>query len=278
MTRLVPSLVALTLALSASAQVSERSPADEVPEAMRGVIQDDLRGAKLDLDATFIDHNGERVQLSKYFSGDKPVLLTLNYYRCTMLCSEVLNGLVKGLRDLKWTPGVEFELVTISIDFRETDKLAAGKRTSYLDDLAKEDKGADWHFLTGSRDEILKVADGVGYHYKYDRHTDQYAHPPSIVFLSPDGTVSQYLFGKVYRPIDLRFALMDASEGKIGDAFDALAWTCYHLDETTGEYTPYAMGIMRVGGGMTVIGITLFIFYWLWRDRRQRARLVEQMT
>ena len=278
MTRLVPSLVALTLALSASAQVSERSPADEVPEAMRGVIQDDLRGAKLDLDATFIDHNGERVQLSKYFSGDKPVLLTLNYYRCTMLCSEVLNGLVKGLRDLKWTPGVEFELVTISIDFRETDKLAAGKRTSYLDDLAKEDKGADWHFLTGSRDEILKVADGVGYHYKYDRHTDQYAHPPSIVFLSPDGTVSQYLFGKVYRPIDLRFALMDASEGKVGSVFEALAWTCYHLDETTGEYTPSAMGIMRVGGGMTVIGITLFIFYWLWRDRRQRARLVEQMT
>ena len=163
--------------------------------------------------------------------------------------------------------------MTVSIDAREKPRLAKAKRQSYLE--AVDRAGMEWHFLTGPEGSIHKLAEETGFRFRYDEETDQFAHPPAIMFISPDGRVMQYLFGKEFKPRDLKFALMDASEGKVGSTFEQLVWSCFHLDENTGEYTPFALGIMRLGGTATasILGLVLF-FYW---RRERRVRLVEQV-
>lgn len=255
----------------------------EVPAQLQGVTVDDSRGAQVDLSTTFVGEDGSDIALSELFEEGKPVLLTLNYFRCTMLCTEQLNGLVESLRGLDWTPGDQFNLVTVSIDPREGSALASAKRASYLGALDRD--GAQWRFLTGREASIHQLAGDVGFRFKYDRETDQFAHPPAFMFLSPDGRVMQYLFGKQFNPRDVKFALMDASEGKVGSVFEQLVWSCFHYDDTTGAYTPFAMGIMRLGGGLTAL-ILMVVLGLLWRrDRRQAARelaatpsVVELMT
>lgn len=251
-----------------------------LPEQDEGVQQDDRRGAQVDLDLRFHDHTGKVVRLGDYFQDDKPVLLTLNYYQCKMLCTEQLNGLVKSLRTLDWTAGDRFNLVTASIDFREGLPLAAGKHETYLGEYDRD--GAEWSFLTGTHESIQSLTQAVGFNFKYDRETNQYAHPPVIMFLSPDGKVMQYLFGKEFKSRDMKFALMDASRGKVAGVFEQLVWSCFHYDESTGAYTPFAFGIMRLGGAliMLLLGGALFIF---WRRERQnmpsnRTQMTEQMT
>lgn len=242
----------------------------EIPEQLRGVTTVDQRGSQVPLDSTFHDEDGNEVALSKYFEDGKPVLLTLNYYKCTMLCSEMLNGLAESLRGLDWTSGDQFRLVTISIDAREKPRMAKGKRASYLEALDRAD--AEWNFLTGSAENIYAVAEAVGFRFKYDENTDQFAHPPAIMFLSPDGRVMQYLFGKRFKPRDLKFALMDASEGKVGSTFEQLVWSCFHLDEDAGVYTPFALGIMRLGGTATAVILGLVLLYFWRRERKDGPR------
>ncbi len=241
----------------------------QVPPQLEGIHNDDRRGATVELRTQFKDEDGNDVELGKFFKEGRPVLLTLNYFMCTMLCTETLNGLTEGLRGLEWTAGKEFELVTISIDPRETSELAYEKRKSYLMSLGRPE--ANWHFLTGKQRDIDAVAKAVGFNFRYDAATDQFAHPPTIMFLSPDGRVMQYLFGKVFKPRDLKFALMDASEGKVGNTFEQLVWSCFHFDETSGRYTPFALGIMRIAGGATALtlGIVLAV---LWRRERPHSR------
>jgi len=245
----------------------------DLPRQLEGVQQDDRRGVQLDLDLVFTDEDGHDHRLGDYLSSGKPMLLTLNYLMCQMLCTETLNGLLEGLRGLDWTPGKEFQLVTVSIDPREKPDLAFEKRRAYLTELGCDD--ATWHFLTGTQAATEALAAQVGFNFRYDRETDQFAHPPTILFISPDGKVMQYLFGKVFKPRDLKYALMDASEGKVGSTFDQLIWSCFHYDELTGKYTPFAFGIMRLGGAGTAItlGTVLFI---LWR--RERARTLLGLT
>ena len=246
-----------------------------VPEQLQGVEAVDRRGAPVTGELGFRAHDGAEVTLGSFFTDGKPVLLTMNYYQCRMLCTEQLNGLVEGLRTLEWTPGKEFRLVTVSIDTREGMELASAKRASYLESLDRE--GADWHFLTGSAESIHQLAEDVGFRFKYDAETDQYAHPPVLMFLSPEGKVMQYLFGKQFKSRDLKFALMDASKGQIGSTFEQLVWSCFHYDETVGAYTPFAKGIMRLGGGLTVLVLSTVLMVW-WRRERRVIPLVEQLT
>lgn len=241
-----------------------------VPPQLAGSKADDHRGQAVDLDLEFTDEDGKAVRLRDFFAKGKPVLLTLNYYMCQMLCTETLNGLTEGLRGLEWTPGNQFELVTVSIDPREKPKLAFEKRKSYLLELGRQD--ANWHFLTGKQPAIDKLADEVGFRFHYDAETDQFAHPAVIMFLSPEGKVMQYLFGKQFPLRDLKFALMDASEGKVGSTFEQLVWSCFHYDETSGRYTPFAYGIMRIGGAATVLMLVIVLGVLWRRDRRETRR------
>ncbi len=228
---------------------------------------DERLGAYIDLDLEFTDHDGNKVKLQDYFDGEQPVLLTMNYYRCPVLCNVQLNGLTEGLREMQWAPGDGYRVVTVSIDPREDVELASKKRASHL---AAMDRGedVDWSFLTGDAANIRFLSAELGIHYAYDKEQDQYAHPPTVVFVSPDGKISRYLYGLIYNPQDLKFAVMEAAEGRVGSTMDKIILSCFHYDPSLGTYAPFAMGIMRLGGGfvLLVVGVALFFF---WRRERR---------
>lgn len=236
------------------------------PEANE-IAVDEMLGSRLDMDLAFVDHNGEAVKLGDYFDGKRPVLLTLNYYRCPTLCSLQLNGLTRTLGQFDWQPGDEYRIVTVSIDPREGPELAASKRDSHLEALGVTD--LDWNFLTGDALQIRMLAAQLGIGYAYDAEQDQYAHPAVLMFISPEGKVARYLYGLEYQPSDVKFALIEASEGRVGSPVDKLILSCFHYDASLGEYGPFAMGIMRLGGAFMVliVGIPLVL---LWRRERRR--------
>jgi protein SCO1/2 len=259
--------VLLLAAPGASAQL-----ADQVPPALEQVGIDEHLDAKLPLDVEFVDERGNRVTLGSFFDGDRPVILTLNYYRCPMLCGLQLNGVVEGLTGLDWSLGNQFEMVTVSIDPLETPILAREKKQNYLKWYDREGASAGWHFLTGRQDNIVRLAETVGFRYTYDEKSGQYAHAAAIFVCTPDGRVARYLYGIEYPPKHLRLALLEASEGTIGNAIDQLILYCYHYDPSDRSYAPTAMNIMRLGGGATalVLGSSLALF-WM-RDYRRKRR------
>lgn len=239
------------------------------PEANE-IAVDEMLGAELDMDLTFVDHNGTEVRLGDYFDGERPVLITLNYYRCPTLCNLQLNGLTRTLQGFDWVPGNDYRIVTVSIDPGEGPELAAKKRATHLESLGKGE--VDWNFLTGDALQIHMLAAQLGIGYAYDAEQDQYAHPAVLMFISPEGKVARYLYGLEYQPSDVKFALMEAAEGRVGSPVDKLILSCFHYDASLGEYGPFAMGIMRLGGAgmILIVGIPLF-FAWR-RERLSRRR------
>jgi protein SCO1 len=241
------------------------------PEANQ-VAVDEMLGGYLEMDLEFVDHNGAKVRLGDYFDGERPVLVTLNYFRCPTLCNLQLNALTRTLEAFAWTPGEQYRIVTVSIDPRETTELASAKRASHLQAL---DRGeVDWNFLTGDALQVRMLAAQLGIGYAYDAEQDQYAHPAVLMFISPEGKVARYLYGLEYNVSDVKFALMEAAEGRVGSPVDKLILSCFHYDASLGEYGPFAMGIMRLGGAGTVliVGIPLIIVW-----RRERRRRFSQM-
>jgi len=243
--------------------------AEPLPPELEGVGVTEHLGAQLPLDLAFVDHAGRQVRLGDYFRDGKPVILTLNYYSCPMLCGLQLNGLLAGLARLDWTAGREFRVVTVSIDPRETATLAGGKRSSFLHAYGRG--AADWSFLVGAEPEIARLAAAVGFGYRYDPAQKQYAHPAVLYAVSPNGRVSRYLYGIEYRPRDLKFSLMEASAGKTGSSVDRLILSCFHYDSEAHRYGPYALGIVRLGGGLTVLALGLLLTVLWLRERRGRS-------
>lgn len=232
---------------------------------------DEQLGEVMDLNLNFVDHNGNEVSLSDYFDGERPVLLTLNYYRCPVLCNVQLNALTESLRELPWTPGDEhFRVVTVSIDPREDAALAKKKRASHLESLGKGDD-VDWAFLTGDALDIRLLAAQVGFGYAYDKEQDQYAHPPVLIFVSPEGKVARYVYGLAYNPRDIKFGLIDAAEGKVGSTVDKVILSCFHYDPSLGRYGTFAFGMMRLGG-VVILVILGTVLFFLWR-RNERRRV-----
>lgn len=272
--RIVRALVGLAtfvvvLAVVAIApRLAHAQAADELPPELRGVSVDEHLGDKAKLDVTFTDHNGEKVELADYFDDGIPVLLTLNYYECKMLCSIQLNGLLQTLKALDWAPGDNYRIVTISIDPREDWKLARDKRQSYLEDLDKGD--VDWTFLVGEEANIRLVADSVGFGYRYDARQDQYAHVAVLMFLSEEGKITRYLYGLEFRPFDVKMALQEAGDGEIGDPLERVIFSCFHYDPESGQYGLWAYGVMRLGGIVTVVVLAVFLAFMFWREKRQR--------
>lgn len=268
--------VALMSAGGAAAQI----PPDQVPEEMQGVEIVQRLDEMLPLDLTFTDHNGREVTLQSYFNQGKPVILTPIFYECPMLCSLILNGLVDGLNRVEgWTAGREFQIVTFSFDPGETAKLANLKRRAYFTQYRREVPEDGWPFLVGSEQSIAALTDAVGFHYRYDPKTDTYAHSASITIITPDGRISRYFNDVMFQPRDLRLALIEASEGRIGSPIEKfLLFTCFAYDPERGSYVASAWKVMRSSGIVTIVVIVLGVV-WLVRrgpgpDREKKRTML----
>ena len=231
---------------------------------------------QIPLDLEFVDSKGKAVKLSEYFDGQRPVVLTLNYSDCPMLCSLQLDGLFDGLKSMKWDLGDQYRMVTVSIDPKERPSERRMTRDKYLRLYERAGAGAGYAFLTGKNDQIKKLADAVGFHYRYVPETGQYAHVAVTMICTPDGRLSRYLDGVEYDPQTLRMSLLEASEGKIGSPVDHLFLYCFQYDAASGKYGPSAFKLMRLGAGamVLVVGGVLFVFWR--REYRRRAVRPEQ--
>jgi protein SCO1/2 len=258
-------LCGLVLAVSALAQ----SPYGR-PLAVRGVGIDQKLNAPIPLDATFTNESGQPVEMRQFFSGKKPVLLSLVYYKCPMLCNMVLNGQASAMKHLGFEAGRDYEAVTISFDPSETPDLAAAKKATYLEKLGQSSAAEGWHFLTGDEKNIKALAEAVGFRYRWDDATKQWAHASAIMILTPDGHLSRYIYGINYAGRDVRLALVDASGGKIGKATDQILLLCYHYDPQQGKYTVAILQTLRLGGMATVALLGAFVWVSVKRERRSR--------
>lgn len=257
-----------TLALICAVVGTDAVALESVPRQLEDVTVVEHLGDRVDAGLTFTDHNGESVRLGDYLEDGKPVLLTLNYFSCATLCGVQLNAVLNGLRELDWTGGGGFRVITVSISPDETPELAKQKHDAYLSSLGRGDD-VDWTFLVGDESQVRALANTVGFGYRYDESTAQYAHPAVVMFLAPDGTVARYLYGLEYTDRDLRFSLMEAAAGRLGSPVDKLILSCFRYDETAGRYTASAFGVMRIGGLFSMLALGgLGISMW----RRERLR------
>jgi len=243
-------------------------PAGITPAQLQKVDFEQKLDAQVPLDLPFRDESGQPVMLGRYFDG-KPAILTLVYYECPMLCTEVFNGLVRSLKAVSLDPGKDFTIVTVSFNPAEKPAEAAEKKKTYLQRYRRAGAEQGWHFLTGELPSIKPLTEAVGFHYFFDERLNQYAHPTGIMVLTPGGRVSKYLYGIDYSPRDLRLALVDASGNKIGNPVDKILLYCYHYDPTTGKYGLAVLTLIRLGGVVTVAGLAAFI---LLARRRERKR------
>ncbi|HEY9857503.1 MAG TPA: SCO family protein [Stenomitos sp.] len=237
-------------------------------EVLQAARIDQRLGSSVPMDLTFRDEAGRSVRLSECMAG-KATVLSLVYYGCPNLCTEVLNGMVKGFDDLPFRLGQEFNVVSVSIDPHETPALAAKKRATYLKRYGHASESS-WHFLTGDQTPIRQLADAVGFHYAYDPELKQYAHPSAIVLLTPRGRIARYLFGIDYDPTDLRLGLMEASENRIGSPVDRILMRCYAFDPRTGRYSLALLNLLRGAGVVMVLALGLFIRGMLRSEQRRK--------
>ena len=261
------------------ARPSSGTSVNGLPKALQQVKIEQKLNEQLPLDLTFRNEQGETVHLSDYF-GKKPVVLSLVYYQCPMLCNQILNGMVTSFKVLNFKAGEEFEVVTVSFDPLETADLARAKKTTYINYLpeAKRDPAAKgWHFLTGDQESIRRLTDAIGFHYYFDAATDQFAHGSAIYVATPQGKLSHYFYGIEYSPKDLRLSLVEASANKIGSPVDQLLLYCYHYDPATGKYGAVIMNMVRVAGIATLLAIGI-MFVVMRRRTAARTRLLEGGT
>lgn len=258
---------AALLCVSAAAQIiGGPDTRHRKPSGLENVGIDQRLNEQVPLDLQFKDENGTTVKLGDYFNHGKPVVINLVYYRCPMLCGEVLNGLASALKVLKFTPGKEFEIVTLSVDPRETPDLALAKKQTYIKRVGRPEAAAGWHFLTGQKQQIDALADAIGWHYQYDEKTDQFAHAAGVVLITPEGRVSQYYYGVEYSARDMRLGIIEASQNKIGSLADAVTLYCFHYDPRTGRYGAAITNIVRLAGLTTVLALGGFLVIMFRRE------------
>jgi protein SCO1/2 len=246
-------------------------PPDVKPLALEDVRVEEKLGARVPLDVTFTDWRGRPYRLGQAFDGKKPVILALVYYDCPMLCGLILSGLSTAMRQNGLELGKDYEAVTVSFDPAERPGLAAERRRGYLQSMGRADHGEEWPFLTGTGQASRAVSDAVGFYYKQDPVSGEWAHQAAIFVLTPDGKISRYLYGIEYPPKDFRLSLVEATGGRVGTSFDRLLLTCYRYDPASRKYLPYAMGFVRAGGLLTLMALAALIGRLFWRERA-RAR------
>lgn len=256
----------VTLVHFASAQMMD--PTKAAARAFTEVGIEQQLNEQIPLDLKFTDEQGNVVELGKYFHT-KPVIISLVYYRCPMLCTQILNGMVQTFKTLTFTAGKEFDVVTVSIDHRETHAMAADKKETYVTEYARPGVAEGWHFLVGDSLSIAQLADAVGFKFVYDVPTQQFAHASGIMVATPQGKLARYLYGIEYGGRDLTFSLMEAAKEKIGSPVDKLLLLCYHYDPTTGKYGMVVANLLRAGGALTMLIVGGYIWYHIRRERRK---------
>lgn len=272
-------LVAMSPALAPAAAIAPAplgsldQQASVKPGPLEGVAIEQHLGASLPLDAVFRDEEGKQVRIGDFFGpGKKPAVLAMAYFECPMLCTLVLNGLVKSLRPMSFTAGNEFDVIVISIDPKETPELAKAKKAVYLESYARRGEGGGFHFLTGEEASIKKVADAVGFQYRYLPESGEFAHAASIYVLTPLAQISRYFFGVEFSSRDLRLALVEAADGRIGGYVDQLMLFCYRYDPAAGKYSAEALAVVRLGGLVTALSLAGFIGLSRWRESHPSIR------
>jgi len=251
-------------------------PANMRPPGLKDVGIEQNLNEQIPPDLVFRDETGKAVRLGDYF-GRKPMILNLVYYRCPMLCGEVLSGLASALRVLKFDVGNQFDVLTVSFDPHETPEIAAAKKAEYLKRYGRAGAAGGWHFLTGPPESIAALTKAAGFQYHYDSSSGQFAHATAIMILTPAGKISQYYYGVEYAPKDLRLGLIQASGEKIGNLVDEVLLYCYHYDPATGKYGAVITRILRLAGLATMLGIGLLIAI-MSRQRSVRNRPAERVT
>ncbi len=245
-------------------------PANTRPPKLENVgIQQHL-DAQVPPDLAFLDETGKAVRLGDYF-GRKPVILNLVYYNCTMLCGEALAGLSSAMRLIKFDVGNEFDVITVSFDPHETPDMAAAKKKDFVGRYGRPGAAAGWHFLTGPPDSINALTKAVGFQYQYDPKINQFAHATAIMVLTPQGRISRYFYGVEFPPKDLRLGLVEASQGKIGNAVDQVLLYCYHYNPETGKYGAIVSNILRLAAAVTILVMGIFLTI-MWRLERTLPR------
>ena len=265
----IGALVALA-ATAASAQLfNEPSVKGALPPGLSKVGIDQRLNEQVPLDLQFKDEQGNTVKLGDYFHPGHPVIVSLVYFNCTMLCNEVLNGMSAAFKVLKFTPGKEFEVVTLSIDPREKPPLAAAKKHTYIEHLDRPGAEAGWHFLTGEQPQIDALANAIGWHYQYDAKLDQFAHAAGIVLVTPQGRISQYYYGVEFSARDMQLGIIQASGNRIGSVVDQVLLYCYHYDPRTGKYGAVITNIVRLAGAATMLILGSFLFTMFRLDKKR---------
>jgi cytochrome c oxidase subunit II len=268
-------LVSLPLCLLLSP--ANAQPVSMKPPVLQDVGIDQLLNNQVPLDLEFKDETGRSVKLAEYFK-DKPVVLSLVYYDCPQLCTQILTGLLGTLKTLPMTPGKEFTALTVSFDPREKPELAAAKKREYLDRLQRPGVEEGWHFLTGEEPAIQALTKAVGFRYLWDPVTKQYAHASGIMVLTPGGKVSRYFYGIEYAPRDLRFGVMDASEGKVGSLAEQIILYCYQYDPMRGTYSLVVMRVLRIFGIMTIVTLIALFLFLRHKTKQKEAEWARQMS
>lgn len=262
-------LLAVLASPAAAQKVLTGTPEQAAPVSgpPRDIGFDQNIGRPLPLDTPFKDETGKDVLLGDYF-GRKPVVLSLAYHECPMLCGMGQNGLANSLKAVTLEPGTDFEIITLSFNPEETPELAASKKREYVARLGRPGAEAGWHFLTGTEENIRKITKAAGFRYAYDAEQQQYAHAAGIILLTPQGKVSRYLFGVEYAPRDLRLGLVESGEGKLGGIVDQLILLCFHYDPKLGKYGAVAVNVMQAGGALTVLSLGAFLVVMIRREKR----------
>ena len=268
---LVAVLAAACASVAAWSQAMPKlQPGEAVPNQKPSILDqvglDQRLNSQVPLDLAFNDESGQAVQLQQYF-GQKPVILILVYYQCPMLCTQVLNGFTGAMNGIvRFNIGREFNVVTVSIDPRDTPQDAAAAKKKYLQRYRRAGADQGWHFLTGKKDQIDALAQSVGFRYAWDPEIKQYAHASGIMLLTPDGRVAQYYYGIEYAPRDIQLGLIEASKGKIGNVVDQVLLYCYHYDPRQGKYGAVIFNVLRLSALATVLAVGGFMLIMFRRD------------
>jgi protein SCO1/2 len=277
--RIRAALSALVLALAVVAAPGRAHAGEDVPKELAGIDIEDKAGAPLPLDVRLRASDGRAVSLRDYVDGKRPVVLVLAYYGCPMLCSLVLNGVLGGMKGIRPSAGPDYRFLVVSFDPRDTSEIAAGKRASYVGAYGRSVDASSFEFFTGEPAEVRRLADAVGFHYRWDASTEQFAHAAGAFVTTGDGRLSRTLYGVTFEPNDLQLALFEASDGKIGGAVGRVLLFCFHYDPSARGYVLASTRIMKASGLVTlaVLAAWLFRFWRMERRRTARAR-AEQAT
>lgn len=240
------------------------------PAVLKEIGVDEKLGDSIPLDLVFTNSDGDDVTLGELFEGDKPVLLNPLYYDCPVLCSVVLDGVFGAVKQLAWSPGIDYTIISFSIDPEEGPELASSSKEFYLNQFDRESAADGWHFLTGSQESIEQLTEAIGFRYKYEEETGEYIHMASIMMLSPAGKITRYLYGANFREFDVRNALFEAADGTIGNSLDKVLMYCFTYDPSSQSYVPVAMNIMKLGGLATLIILGIFLSVFWRRERNKK--------